>query len=653
MLLHKRRKTDDASIKLKDKKDEPGQLKISDIASIEKAEYDDTSKKTNTIGGTINDSMKSAAHQQMTIEHQQMSIDQSATFGDIVGSAHPPVSGHISVNPTMSSMQTSGDRVDSKRVSNIPNAPGFSSVLPVTIAQSGQMPMYTASQLPASYVINIHQSSDKDSLIVETNYQQKKFLFYDRNRNFMGGFSVTEFIRYVTSNVSSNFLTGVDCDSTRPIIEKYICNIKYIERPSKRYIINMLNYFESPFMGNIETLIKFYTFIHEFEEKNLEQELSKLEEKELSKVREIFNSLIYTLLNHILKIIAALTNKLTGTDAQSVKIRESLLNYSVAIVYRLTKFIKTEIDVKVDELNYLNQDLLRIEAVRTELITKLDSVQRAVDKQNAEIDIVLRNVMMYQQMKHRDKQISEIVTDTDNDVSSVVNTSSASSIASVTSESTVHTSEHSLPFLGTLDPASLARRADSEHESAASDKHAIFNPDTESGRRSRQMDPSHNSSLRVSELLSEINHLRDVVDKNSKSDTQKNNAIRVSEKHRSSNPSRNMESVFSTGVKSDRSSRQDNSVSSVQRLSTEKANTLFDLLDMHSKVDFSTESENSFQTDELGAEGNTFKHLSSPSTEQSVTMTSNQSGGRSSTRSDSQKHSNKSRHRYGSKTKSK
>src|SRR5690606_6433632 len=109
---------------------------------------------------------------------------------------------------------------------------------------------------------------------------------------------------------------------------------------------------------------------------SLSYELEKLDSKDIQKVKDIFNNMIYTLLNHTLKIIAALTNKLTSNDHNTSKIRDSLLNYSVAIVYRLTKFIRTEIDTKVDELNLLNNDMLRIEKIRSELNTKLDSIQR-------------------------------------------------------------------------------------------------------------------------------------------------------------------------------------------------------------------------------------------------------------------------------------
>lgn len=235
---------------------------------------------------------------------------------------------------------------------------------------------------------------DKDALIVETNYKDKKFMFYDRNKNFLGSFSVYEFIKYITSHINTLFLPEINFEPNRFIIEKYVCIVKYNEKSSCKYIINMLNYFESPFMGNIEILIKLYTFIHEYENEELQKELSKLSTNEAPKVLKFFNNMLYTLLDHILKIIAALINKLSSND--NPKIKDSLLNYSVAIMYRLSKFIKYESDSKMDELSILNHDLLRIGEIQTTLSTKIDALQKLIDKQNIEIDILLRSGMMHQ-----------------------------------------------------------------------------------------------------------------------------------------------------------------------------------------------------------------------------------------------------------------
>lgn len=248
----------------------------------------------------------------------------------------------------------------------------------------------------SNFVINVNSQTD-GMVIVETDHQAKRFSFYTPQKSFIGSFSVLEYIKYVTSRVSGNFLKTVDAYSAGAIIEKYIGTIHKVEAPTVRYVINMHNYVESPFMGNVETLIKFYTFISEFEKSGMESELTSpyMETEERIAVRNLFDQMVYTLLTHILKIIAALTNKIVSNkDADPIKakeIKDSLLMYSVSIMYRLSKFVKTDINKKIEEIDGLNADLLRIEAIRSNVTSKLDSIQKQIDLQNSRLDYMIRS----------------------------------------------------------------------------------------------------------------------------------------------------------------------------------------------------------------------------------------------------------------------
>ncbi len=414
------------------------------------------------------------------------------------------------------------------------------------LEQNQQKPQFI-NQLPfeqkPQYVINIQQSIDKDAIVVGTNYQKKKFIFYDKNKNFLGAFTIYDFIKYVTSNVSSNFLVGTDHESVKPIIEKYICNIKSDEKKiNNKFVIHMLNYFESPFVGNIETLIKLYSFIHEFETNELQKMLNDLSIKfpsEAINVQNMFNQLVHTILNHTLKIIAALTNKISSSscpdkdqrvqDPKTQKIKESLLNYSVGIVYRLSKFIKNEIDTKMNELTIFNQDMLRIEGIRTSINTKLDSIQKSIDKQNTEIDMVFRNVMMYQLINHNN---------TDKKIQTNNNEPKMSEIS--LSEPKLSESKLSEPKLS--EPVKNVSKPNvkntSESLSSAGDTSHIFHLNSESVKTNKTFNTEDNSSQKVREILNEINQLRGlsnnnntnlILDKNemnnnkmSQSDTQSN-----------------------------------------------------------------------------------------------------------------------------------
>lgn len=397
-----------------------------------------------------------------------------------------------------------------------------------TYAQPTVLPTLTP------YVINISQTVDKDSIIVETSQSQKKFMFYDRNKNFMGGFSIYEFIKYITSNASLVFLSGVDGDSVRPVIEKYVCSIK--RNNSDNFSINMLSYMESPFMGNIETLIKFYTFIYEFEQDRLHTELAKLEQIEANQTLNIFNNMIYCLLNHILKIIAILTQKLEANQ-----LKNTLLNYSVAIVYRLSKFVREEINKKVNDLDTLNQDLLRIEGLRTAMNTKLDSVQKSLDKQNTEIDILLRTTFN----NYRNESDSE------------------------SENLDLKSSSESSPVTSSLDKSNIYNGNSSDINSTPKAK-------------------INTESLRVSDLFSELNKLKTFA-KSEQPKIQK--SIKID-----SNLDQGIQSLIQNKI----------------RLPTDSAVSLSDIIDMHSKVKYSSNSNPDFNSYDSGVDTvSNIKYLSS------------------------------------------
>ena len=71
----------------------------------------------------------------------------------------------------------------------------------------------------SNFVINVNSQTD-GLVIVETDHESKRFAFYSPQKSFIGSFSVFEFIKYVTSNVSDYFLPMVDSYSASTIIEK-------------------------------------------------------------------------------------------------------------------------------------------------------------------------------------------------------------------------------------------------------------------------------------------------------------------------------------------------------------------------------------------------------------------------------------------------
>ena len=238
---------------------------------------------------------------------------------------------------------------------------------------------------------------ENNGIIVETDYNEKKFLFYDKNKNIIGGFTIYEFIHFILSDIKSNFLNNVNSDLSKNIIEKYICRFK---DSSKKNTIEFLSQYDSPFMGNIEILIKFYTFICDFENNELNNELKKCPSESIQ-IIDKYNDMLYKLLTHTLKIIAIIVDKINS----DTKLKESLLKYSVSIVYKISKLISIQYEIKSNEINKCTQKMLEIQQNRDIVYTKLDIVQKAIDKQNSEIDLIVRNIIS--KNTPEPKQVSE------------------------------------------------------------------------------------------------------------------------------------------------------------------------------------------------------------------------------------------------------
>ena len=208
-----------------------------------------------------------------------------------------------------------------------------------------------------------HQPIPCQTLEIQINNKEKSFLFHDANKNYMGCFSIYEYIKYAVSHTHDNFLVGTDHTKAIPLIEKYIC----VATPT---IITMRNYLESPFTGNIELLNRLYLYLHWFEQNSLDAELFGIEPRTAIQIHGQFDKLICAVLCHILQIISAICDKLPVSQ------RLTMSRYSTSIMYRLAKSTKSQIDAKIQELDYETQ---RATTIQANILARLDAVSQRLD----------------------------------------------------------------------------------------------------------------------------------------------------------------------------------------------------------------------------------------------------------------------------------
>jgi hypothetical protein len=237
---------------------------------------------------------------------------------------------------------------------------------------------------------NVFKNDMNNSIMVNFDEKEYKFTLYDNEKNLLGFFTSTQLIKYVTSKISSimvPFLDHIEIGGSYNIIETYICKVSELEGFVK---IILYDHIKSPFMGNIEMMMKLFKGISEYENKLLNAELIKYSEDTdvKKKISNMIKQLMYLLLNHSLKLIAAISDKIKDDDSKR-DVRDMLLKYSVGIVYKISNFMKFEIENKIDDYKVLESDLVRIGNIKLGMYKKIDDLCEEVKSQEEQINIIL------------------------------------------------------------------------------------------------------------------------------------------------------------------------------------------------------------------------------------------------------------------------
>jgi len=227
---------------------------------------------------------------------------------------------------------------------------------------------------------SINVNNDSGSILVKHDQKEASYSFFNRNRTLLGTFRVLHLLKYIISDFP-DFLGVADIGGSVDVIKTYIC---IVEKQNNTTNIRLLNQLESPFMGNIEMLIKLYNGISQYHS-FMDKELQKYIPKDRNYIEFTIKQFVHQLLNHILKIIANISEAIKDdNDKRSMKDR--LLKYTVAIVYKISGMIKDDLDKKTTEYKSLQEDLVRLSSVKVNMYSKLTELQTLVTAQNAKID---------------------------------------------------------------------------------------------------------------------------------------------------------------------------------------------------------------------------------------------------------------------------
>lgn len=239
------------------------------------------------------------------------------------------------------------------------------------------------NNLPQIVNIGTSQLDDlKDKLIVK--YKNDNFSIYDYKNILIGSFNCQHIIKYISLKMSDNFLTHVDMSLAYDIIYKFISDIT-IDKSTGKINITIRPYTESPLTGSIEFLINLNNCLYNYDKDILENELVKLESLKLRKqIRLIIKHFIYTLLTHTLKVISSISDEIKD-DHSKKELKNQLLKYSSTISYRISIFVKNYLDLHIHDLSELNENLLKLQNVRSIMTDKLNKLSKNFYEQYSQL----------------------------------------------------------------------------------------------------------------------------------------------------------------------------------------------------------------------------------------------------------------------------
>lgn len=221
------------------------------------------------------------------------------------------------------------------------------------------------------------------SLLVKYDNATNKFTLFNKQNNLLGSITAVHIIKYITNHLSENFLQNYDTGISTSLINEYICEVSYENGKLK---VNLKNHINSPFMGNIEMVMKLYTGIQKFIDEQLAIELNNIEisDKIKKSIVSTLNQLIYALLTHMLKLISSISEAIKN-DPTKKELKNTLLKYSIGIVYKLSNLSKNDVLNRKNKINKIKEEFGKLAVIRNTFDKKLNQLTEMVEQNRKQI----------------------------------------------------------------------------------------------------------------------------------------------------------------------------------------------------------------------------------------------------------------------------
>jgi len=224
----------------------------------------------------------------------------------------------------------------------------------------------------------------KNEKNIKVDHDGGNFSIY-KNNSLQGNFSAKCIIKYITENISHNFFDKVECE--RRTIEKYFCKVL------KSGEIRLETHLKSPLMGNMELLMKIYYDIAKLENTLIMEELEKNQITiiEKNKLEDQIKTLIYLLLNHILKLINDIS-KTIKNDTTKEDLRSSLLKYNMFVMGKINELIFDRMSRNKKDHIMLELELNQIKEAKKYTDSKITLMEKNIKIQEKEINKIIKYI---------------------------------------------------------------------------------------------------------------------------------------------------------------------------------------------------------------------------------------------------------------------
>lgn len=221
-----------------------------------------------------------------------------------------------------------------------------------------------------------------EKIMVDT--KKKKFKIYDSDlEQNKGNFSIYDLVKYLAEpfNNDNKFLPEYGSEKSKKIIME---NILIVIKDKQSYNIEIKDFTQSGFMGDLGLVIKLNQMLINYENKEMDNDLEKNVNKE--KIQQIIKKGIISIENYTLELINIILNKNCSIISNDLRI--NLINYSTILMkrincYTLEKITKiNEQSVKIKELIKENDKMN--DKIKENLESILQKINELIDKKEAE-----------------------------------------------------------------------------------------------------------------------------------------------------------------------------------------------------------------------------------------------------------------------------